>query len=871
MAEKNHSETGNRKNKTGLILISSAVLAAVLVLLAVFVVVPAIRYNNAENALKEGRFEESIAGFSDLKEYRDAPERVKEATYAYADDRQRAGDGAAAGLFASVSGYRDSDARSVQAEAEQLFDKGEYAAACELYLKLGADYQSRDEGFKTLYSEAERLLGEGLYDDSAAAFAALGAYTDAKDRIPEVTYAKAEHLRVSGDAAGAEEIFLSLEGYRDSANKAVQAKADGLFLEDRYAEAYEVYITLDENYQTHAGDYQQLYDNAVEKLEAGLYDEAIAGFEALGSYSDVELRITETRYRKAEALRANGDTAAAAEIFLDLGGYQDSADKAVQAKADGMYNAGDLAGAYDIYTSLGENYQTNAEGYAELYRKAEELAAAGSYDESTAIFGSLGAYGSAKDRIPEVTYDKADALRISGDTAAAEEIFLSLGEYRDSADKAVQAKADGMFNAGDYAGAYDIYTSLGEDYQTNTEKYEALYQQAEELAVSGSYDEAAGIFGSLGAYCDAKDRIPEVTYDKAEALRINGDTAAAEEIFLSLGEYQDSADKAVQAKADGLFLSDYYAEAYEVYITLDANYQTHAEDYRKLYNDAVAKLEAGSYDDAITGFEALGSYSDVELRITETRYRKAEALRANDHTAAAEEIFLSLGEYLNSADKAMQAKADGMYNAGDFAGAYDIYASLGEDYQTNAEEYAYLYQEAEELAASGSYDKAAAAFEALGAYGTATEKVSEVTYEKAEKLAEAGSWDEAAAIFESLGAYGDAKDRIPEVTYEKAEALRISGDTAAAEEIFQSLGEYQDSADKAVQAKADGMFLENRYAEAYEVYITLDENYQTHADDYQQLYDNAVEKLEAGLYDEAITGFEALGSYSDVELRITET
>ena len=834
MTEKNHSEIKKQKKSTGLILVGSIALAAALVLLTVFVIVPAIRYNNAEKALNEGRFEDSITGFTELKEYRDAPERVKEATYAYADNRQQAGDTSAAGLFASIPGYRDSDSRSVQAEAERLFDQGEYAAACDLYQQLGTDYQSRADEYSALYSEAERLFDESLFDDSVAAFTALGMYADAKDRIPEVTYAKAETLRVSGDTAGAEVIFVSLGEYRDSANKAVQAKADGMFLENRYAEAYEVYITLDENYQTHADDYQQLYDNAVEKLETGLYDEAISGFMALGGYSDVELRISETKYRKAEALRVNGDTEAAEEIFLSLGNYQDSTNKAMQTKADGLYNAGDYDAAYDIYAALNENYQTNAQGYAGLYQKAEELAAAGSYDEAVAIFESLGAYGDAKDRIPEVTYDKAEALRAGGETVAAEEIFLKLGEYKDSADKAVQTKADGLYNAGDYAGAYDIYATLGEDYQTNTEGYEALYQKAEELAAAGSYDESAAIFGSLGAYCDAKDRIPEVIYDKAEALRASGDTEAAEEIFLGLGEYQDSANKAVQAKADGLFIDECYADAYEVYITLDENYQTHADDYQQLYSNAVEKLETGLYDEAISGFEALGNYSDVELRITETKYRKAEALRASGDTEAAEEIFLSLGEYQDSANKAVQAKADGMYNAGDYAGAYDIYAALGENYQTNAEGYKAKNQQAEELAAAGSYD-------------------------------------EAVAIFGSLGAYGDAKDRIPEVTYDKAEALRVSGKTSEAEEIFLGLGEYKDSVNKVIQAKADTLFLEERYAEAYGVYILLDENYQTHSTDYQQLYDSAVQKLEAGLYDEAITGFEALGSYSDVELRITET
>ncbi|MDO5435740.1 MAG: DUF6273 domain-containing protein, partial [Clostridia bacterium] len=479
-------------------------------------------------------------------------------------------------------------------------------------------------------------------------------------------------------------------------------------------------------------------------------------------------------------------------------------------------------------------------------------------------------YGDAAEKVSEVTYDKAEALRASGDTVAAEEIFLNLGEYEDSADKAAQAKADGLYAAGNLAGANEVYASLGEGYQTNAEGYKELYQQAEELAEAGSWDEAAAAFEALGAYGDAAEKVSEVTYEKAEELAEAGSWDEAAAIFESLGDYGDAAEKVSEVT----------------------------------YDKAEKLAEAGCWDEAAAIFESLGDYGDAAEKVSEVTYDKAEALRASGDTVAAEEIFLNLGEYEDSADKAAQAKADGLYAAGDLAGANDVYASLGEGYQTNAEGYKDLYQRAEELAAAGSYDESIAAFAALGAYGDAKDRVSEVTYSKANALAAAGAYDEAVSIFTDLGDYSDAKDRIPETTYAKAADLWKQGSRMEAVDILTGLNDWGEARNTiaaigheyltegdmdsavAVCAKAGDLpecrtdlqtaadhFIENaEYAKAIAAYSAIvDDGEAAEKRDVlqQELYTRADAAFTARRFDEAETLFAELTDYEDSEERRT--
>ena len=70
------------------------------------------------------------------------------------------------------------------------------------------------------------------------------------------------------------------------------------------------------------------YDAAVALLNAGKYDEAAAAFQALGDHRDSATMVLKCRYRQAVALSISGDTLQAICGFTALGDYRDAAEQA---------------------------------------------------------------------------------------------------------------------------------------------------------------------------------------------------------------------------------------------------------------------------------------------------------------------------------------------------------------------------------------------------------------------------------------------------------------------------------------------------------------------------------------------------------------
>ncbi len=114
------------------------------------------------------------------------------------------------------------------------------------------------------------------------------------------------------------------------------------------------------------------------------------------------------------------------------------------------------------------------------------------------------------------------------------------------------------------------------------------------------------------------------------------------------------------------------------------------------------------------------------------------------------------------------------------------------------------YSKAEKLLASGDYDGAIAAFEALGDYKDSSamlvESANAKEYAQAEKLLASGDYDGAIAAFEALGDYKDSADMCSSAAhakaYAEAEKLLAQGQTAEAAVAFAKIAEYEDARER---------------------------------------------------------------------------
>ena len=117
------------------------------------------------------------------------------------------------------------------------------------------------------------------------------------------------------------------------------------------------------------------------------------------------------------------------------------------------------------------------------------------------------------------------------------------------------------------------------------------------------------------------------------------------------------------------------------------------------------------------------------------------------------------------------------------------------------------YSKAEKLLASGDYDGAITAFEALGDYKDSSamlvESANAKEYAQAEKLLASGDYDGAITAFEALGDYKDSSAMLVESAnakeYAQAEKLLAQGQTAEAAVAFAKIAEYEDARERSFE------------------------------------------------------------------------
>ena len=234
---------------------------------------------------------------------------------------------------------------------------------------------------------------------------------------------------------------LLLSGCGNSSERAWQAGQKALA-----EEKYDVAIT---SFQK-AGSFQDaerllLYAQASQDLATGNYENAEAGFRALGDFKDSLLM---TDYCRARA--------------------QDAVAQAAFSSGDATGAVGAAMEAYALYTALPlfrDSDTRGADCRDQLYARATEWMNAGKFDEAAACFEALGDW---QDCDGLQTYCKAAALESRASYVEAAELFSTVPMVLDAASRAENARSQAyqtavsMKDRGDYESAIGAFTALGE-------------------------------------------------------------------------------------------------------------------------------------------------------------------------------------------------------------------------------------------------------------------------------------------------------------------------------------------------------------------------------------------------------------------------
>ena len=82
--------------KTALIATICTLVAAGLLVLAIYVVIPMLKYNNAVKLMGDGKYSEAITAFKDLDGYKDSKKKIKECNQLLEEQEEEAIDDAVA-------------------------------------------------------------------------------------------------------------------------------------------------------------------------------------------------------------------------------------------------------------------------------------------------------------------------------------------------------------------------------------------------------------------------------------------------------------------------------------------------------------------------------------------------------------------------------------------------------------------------------------------------------------------------------------------------------------------------------------------------------------------------------------------------------
>ena len=477
------------------------------------------------------------------------------------------------------------------------------------------------------------------------------------------------------------------------------------------------------------------YRSAVELMEAGSYQEAIAAFSDMTGDVRAEENIRRCNYLDAVNQLDSGDEAllAQAQATLEgLGDYEDAAEQARQAqflRAGLLLEQGSVDEARSLYTALEGDMDCSAQIARCDYLTASALLEKGDYAAAKGAFEALGDYEDAPDMAKEAVYRPAVAALDSGE---ADEAIALLGEISGYADVEAQLarawylKGRQLRAAGELTDAGEAFLQAGDHEDAARQANECLYQAADEAAQQNDHVTAAALFGEIPDYLDAQDRWNQETYTLAVDALGDLEYIRARSLLATLPEdYEDVAT-----------------------LRLEAIYRPAASAYKK-----------ADYEAAIEGFSQLGDYRDSAEQLQKARSRLAEEKRV----------------------------------AGDYEGALALYALLGDDEDTQDQIRLTRYQQGVQAIRDGDYAGAMALFTALGSYKDSEDKLKEATYDQAAALLAAGDYAGARPLFASLGKYSDAQQQVPACDYGLAASMAAAGQTEEAAELYLSLGNYQDA------------------------------------------------------------------------------
>ena len=185
-----------RKKRITFAAVFAVVLTAAAFITYMKVIVPANNYKAAEELFATEQYEEAIAAFEALGDYKDSSAKVNEARYTVAEELMESKKyEEAITTFEALGNYKDSAARLNEARyavAETLMEVENYEKAITAFEALGNYKDSGAKANEARYGAAEALMEVEKYEEAISIFKALGSYKDSASKLEKVLLLNAD-------------------------------------------------------------------------------------------------------------------------------------------------------------------------------------------------------------------------------------------------------------------------------------------------------------------------------------------------------------------------------------------------------------------------------------------------------------------------------------------------------------------------------------------------------------------------------------------------------------------------------------------------------------------------------------------------------
>ncbi|MEZ3454812.1 MAG: zinc-ribbon domain-containing protein [Oscillospiraceae bacterium] len=337
-----------RVRKAAVILFAAAICAAIC--FSANLIVPAIRYSNAEKLYEEGDSAGAEKIFSELGDYKSSADYVRKCRYetalALMDEELYP---EAADAFTSLDGYADSNLLAAECMvkiADGYADEGDLRSAASVYAAAGKPELAKLAAKR----RAEALAKSGDYFSAADVSQKYGNIDDAR----EYRYTGASEAQKNGDLKIAADNYSKLGDYKDSAGLAEKCAYEYFKSEyDKNGASEETARGFYSYFARNDPDSRELfpkiaYEYGMKCFEKKDFSTASDMFRNAGAYENAEEMLYKARYALGDSL-IETDPASARSVFALLSTYSDSSEK---KKAAAERLGSDESWYVDGYTSV---------------------------------------------------------------------------------------------------------------------------------------------------------------------------------------------------------------------------------------------------------------------------------------------------------------------------------------------------------------------------------------------------------------------------------------------------------------------------------------------------------------------------------------